>query len=152
MARKSKSILDKKLFRVVKAAEIKPEPVAVNSTLEHKVKNGESLSRIARKYRTTISSIVAANELKNTVVMAGQTVCPALRGSAKGSGDEIKDFKVVQGRSEVTRASWKMPVRGRLSDKYGWRNHPVYRKRLFHAGIDILPPRVLRSLLPVQAK
>ncbi len=133
---------DKKLFRVVKAAETRPEPAAVSTTVDHKVKNGESLSLIARKYRTTISSIVAANELKNTVVMTGQTVkVPTVKGSANGSGDEIKDFKVVQGRSEITRASWKMPVRGRLSDKYGWRNHPVYRKRLFHAGIDIAAPK-----------
>jgi murein DD-endopeptidase MepM/ murein hydrolase activator NlpD len=35
----------------------------------------------------------------------------------------------------------KMPVRGRLSDRYGWRNHPVYRKRLFHAGIDVAAPK-----------
>ncbi|MDD3145879.1 MAG: LysM peptidoglycan-binding domain-containing protein [Candidatus Riflebacteria bacterium] len=133
---------DKKLFRVVKATETAPVKTAETSNVNHKVKSGESLSLIARKYRTTISSIVAANELKNTVLMAGQTIkVPTAKGSDKSSGNEVKDYKVVQGRSAITRASWKMPVRGRLSDKYGWRNHPVYRKRLFHAGIDIAAPK-----------
>ncbi len=124
---------DKKLFRVVKAEEKKPE------LHEYKVKNGESLSLIARKYQTTIGAIVAANNMTNTVVMAGQTI--KLPGSRNVKGETVKDFKVVQGRSEITRTTWKMPVRGRLSDKYGWRNHPVYRKRLFHAGIDIAAPK-----------
>ncbi len=133
---------DKKLYRVIKADEKKPEIKTACNTLDHTVKNGESLSLIARKYRTTIGAIVAANGLKHTVVMAGQTIkVPAAKASVGSSGEEIKDYKVVQGRSEITRASWKMPVRGRLSDKYGWRNHPVYRKRLFHAGIDIAAPK-----------
>ena len=133
---------DKKLYRVIKADEKKPEIKTACNTVDHTVKNGESLSLIARKYRTTIGAIVAANGLKHTVVMAGQTIkVPSARASVNNSSDEVKDYKVVQGRSEVTRASWRMPVRGRLSDKYGWRNHPVYRKRLFHAGIDIAAPK-----------
>ncbi len=133
---------DKKLYRVIKADEKKPEIKTACNTLDHTVKNGESLSLIARKYRPTNGAIVAANGLKHTVGMAGQTIkVPAAKASVGSSGEEIKDYKVVQGRSEITRASWKMPVRGRLSDKYGWRNHPVYRKRLFHAGIDIAAPK-----------
>ncbi len=131
---------DKKLYRVVKVEETSAdkdgkENKAAAQTVEHAVKSGESLSLIARRYKTTVGAIVAANNMTNTLVMAGQTLkVPA------GSVDS-KDYKVVQSRSEVTRASWKMPVRGRLSDKYGWRKHPVYRKRLFHAGIDIAAPK-----------
>ena len=143
---------DKKLYRVVKAEEKKPEEKkaeekkpeisSVGNTFAHVVKNGESISLIARKYRTTVGAIVEANCLKNTVVMAGQTIkVPAERAGMKNTGEDVKDYKVVQGRSEITRASWRMPVRGRLSDKYGWRKHPVYRKRLFHAGIDIAAPK-----------
>lgn len=123
---------DKKLFRVVKAENARPEAAPVK-VVEHKIENGESLSLVARKYKTTVGAIVAENNMSNTVVMAGQTI--------KVPANQVRDFKVTQGRSEVTRASWKMPVRGRLSDKYGWRNHPVYRKRLFHAGIDIAAPK-----------
>jgi len=138
---------DKKLYRVIKAEEKKPEEKkpeikSAANTFAHTVKNGESISLIARKYRTTVGAIVEANCLTNTVVMAGQTIkVPAERANMQAAGEDVKDYKVVQGRSEITRASWRMPVRGRLSDQYGWRKHPVYRKRLFHAGIDIAAPK-----------
>ncbi len=121
---------NKKLYRLVKTATTEPEKKS--TVVEHKVASGESLSLIARKYQTTISAIVAENNLSNTVVMAGQTIkVPAQ-----------DNYKPVQSNSaKAVRASWKMPVRGRLSDKYGWRKHPVYRKRLFHAGIDIAAPK-----------
>lgn len=118
---------NKKLYRVVKTNVSKVE----NATkiVDHTVVRGESLSLIARKYNTTISAIVAANNMSNTVVMAGQSLKVPAQGNYKAT------------RSRAARASWRMPVRGRLSDKYGWRNHPVYRKRLFHAGIDIAAPK-----------
>lgn len=120
---------NKKLYRVVKT---KTSTVDNNSKIvDHKVRRGESLSLIARKYKTTISSIVAANNMSNTVVMAGQT----LKVPTKGN------YKVTRSSTKTTRATWRMPVRGRLSDKYGWRNHPIHRKRLFHAGIDIAAPK-----------
>ncbi|HAE40284.1 MAG TPA: hypothetical protein DCG57_16860, partial [Candidatus Riflebacteria bacterium] len=122
---------NKKLYRVVKTTEAAAEPTKQPSIVDHKVANGESLSLIARKYNTTISAIVSANNMTNTVVMAGQDIKVPTQAS----------YKVAQGNSKVTRASWKMPVRGRLSDKYGWRKHPVYRKRLFHAGIDVAAPK-----------
>jgi murein DD-endopeptidase MepM/ murein hydrolase activator NlpD len=119
---------DKKLYRVVKTEKAKADKTKVVS---HKVKSGESLSLIARKYKTTISSIVSANNMTSTVLMAGQTI--KVPTSSR--------YKITQSKSKVIRGSWKMPVRGRLSDRYGWRNHPVYRKRLFHAGIDIAAPK-----------
>lgn len=119
---------NKKLYRLVKTEKTTPEKKV--TVVSHRVKSGESLSLIARKYQTTISAIVAENNMSNTVVMAGQTLKVPTQGR----------YKVAQS-SKAVRASWKMPVRGRLSDKYGWRKHPVYRKRLFHAGIDIAAPK-----------
>ncbi|MBU1109157.1 MAG: LysM peptidoglycan-binding domain-containing protein [Candidatus Riflebacteria bacterium] len=120
---------NRKLYRVVKTEKSVEEKST--KIVNHKVESGESLSLIARKYRTTISAIVAENNMTNTVVMAGQTINVPAQAS----------YKVAQISSKAVRASWKMPVRGRLSDKYGWRKHPVYRKRLFHAGIDIAAPK-----------
>jgi len=119
---------NKKLYRLVKTETT--EPAKKSTIVEHKVRSGESLSLIARKYKTTISAIVAENNLNNTVVMAGQIIKVPATGNYKSSQN-----------SRAAIASWKMPVRGRLSDKYGWRKHPVYRKRLFHAGIDIAAPK-----------
>ena len=122
---------NKKLYRVVKTTEAAAETTKQPTIVDHKVASGESLSLIARKYNTTISAIISENNMTNTVVMAGQRIKVPAQAS----------YKVSQKVSKVTRATWKMPVRGRLSDKYGWRKHPVYRKRLFHAGIDIAAPK-----------
>lgn len=40
----------------------------------HKIKSGESLSTIARKYRTTITKIKTANGLRSNVIHAGRTL------------------------------------------------------------------------------
>jgi len=121
---------DKKLYRVVKeetAKDLKKDTTLIS----HQVKKGESLSLLARKYNTTISAIIADNNLNNSLVTAGQIL--------KIKADK-KKYVVTQTNS-ITRKMMRMPTRGRLSDRYGWRNHPVYRKRLFHAGIDIAAPK-----------
>ncbi len=134
----------KKLYRVVKAgttnstenktlsAKSKATAEPTERIVSHKVKSGESLSLIARKYRTSISSIVAENNLTSTLVKINQTLKVPTNA---------KNFRVVKTTSTRSGIKMRMPVRGRLSDKYGWRNHPVYRKRLFHAGIDVAAPR-----------
>ncbi len=116
---------------------------AATQTVNHTVKSGESLATLARQYGTSISDIVASNQLTSSNLKPGTTVrIPTAR----------KQYKVTQGTSHRTNVSTKMcsPVRGRLSDGFGWRKHPVYRRRLFHAGIDIAAPRgtPIMSALP----
>jgi murein DD-endopeptidase MepM/ murein hydrolase activator NlpD len=120
---------DKKLYRVVQAPSQKSDKEI--TIVSHKVRKGESLSVIARKYRTTIKAIITENDLESTLVKAGQTL--------KVPADK-KQYSIAKASSRSSKFM-KMPARGRLSDRYGWRNHPVYRKRLFHAGIDIAAPK-----------
>ena len=48
--------------------------------------------------------------------------------AARGSG----------GGSSVSQGSgWLWPGYGRLTSRYGWRTHPIYGDRRFHAGIDL---------------
>ena len=122
---------NKKTFRVVnsKAKKIAPKKVKL---VKHKVRKGECLSVIARRYNTTISSIVSENKLASTIVKAGQRLkVPTNK----------KKYIVTKKRSKRSTSRMRLPVRGRLSSKYGYRTHPVYHKRLFHAGIDIAAPR-----------
>jgi len=102
--------------------------------VSHTVKNGENLATIARQYRTSISDILSHNTLSNSSLKSGQQV------NVPVNKKFYRVMQVTSRRADVsTRMS--MPVRGRISDSYGWRNHPVYRKRLFHAGIDLSAPR-----------
>ncbi len=52
------------------------------ATIKHKVASGESLSRIAQKYGTTIQSIVATNTLKSTKIGVGQVLLIATAASS----------------------------------------------------------------------
>ena len=114
--------------------KVQTPAVALVQTVSHTVKNGENLASLARQYGTSISEIVANNQLSSSNLKPGTQVrIPSTR----------KQYKVTQVASHRTNVSTAMcmPVRGRLSDAYGWRKHPVYRRRLFHAGIDVAAPR-----------
>jgi len=49
-------------------------PVARRSGVTHKIKSGETLSSIARKYHTTVIKLKQANNLKSDLIRAGQTL------------------------------------------------------------------------------
>jgi murein DD-endopeptidase MepM/ murein hydrolase activator NlpD len=118
----------KKLYRVVKKSKTKNKKIKIVS---HKVRKGECLSIIARRYHSTIGAIAAENDLQSTVVKVGQKLkVPANK----------RKYRIAK-KTSYTGKFMKMPVRGRLSSRYGYRNHPVYHKRMFHAGIDIASPR-----------
>lgn len=60
-----------------KSAAFKKELAALPDSqrlkwVRHKVKNGETLGQIARRYRTTISQIKQANPIKNHLIRAGK--------------------------------------------------------------------------------
>jgi murein DD-endopeptidase MepM/ murein hydrolase activator NlpD len=117
----------KKLYRVVKNSA-KDNKVTMVS---YKVKKGDCLSLIARRHGSSISSIITENNLSSSILKVGQKLkIPA----------DKKKYKVIQQRSKA-RKTMTMPVHGRLSSRYGWRKHPIYRKKLFHAGIDLAAPK-----------
>jgi murein DD-endopeptidase MepM/ murein hydrolase activator NlpD len=120
---------NKKLYRVVS----KPITEKENQTkvVNHKIASGESLSVIAKKYNTTVGSIVAHNNLKSTVVIAGKTLKVPTNS----------DYKVTSSVATVNNGTWRRPTRGQISSPYGWRIHPIQKKRSFHAGIDIAAPK-----------
>jgi murein DD-endopeptidase MepM/ murein hydrolase activator NlpD len=118
---------NKKLYRVVSKPITDNQPKIVN----HRIASGESLSVIAKKYNTTVGSIVAHNNLKSTVVIAGKTL----------KVPTSKDFKVTSKTATLNNGSWRRPTRGQISSPYGWRIHPIQKKRSFHAGVDIAAPK-----------
>ncbi|MBR4571707.1 MAG: LysM peptidoglycan-binding domain-containing protein [Candidatus Riflebacteria bacterium] len=127
---------NQKLYRVIKKenvakADVEPETKTI---VNHKVQNGESLSIIAKKYNTTVRDIVNENNMTNTVLMTGQTI--------KVPEKKKKNYKITTVSSKNTeKYAWKAPTKGWVSSPYGWRNHPVRKKRIFHAGLDLAAPK-----------
>ncbi len=125
---------NKKLYRVVKNEKITKVVSEPKTIIEHKVQNGESLSIIAKKYNTTVRDIVNENNMTNTVVMAGQTI--------KVPEKKKKNYKITTVSSKNNeKYAWKAPTKGWVSSPYGWRDHPVRKKRIFHAGLDLAAPK-----------
>ncbi len=58
------------------------QPTTLNSaTISHKVRSGDTLSRIAKKYDTTIGGIKAANGKTSDVIRVGETLIIPVSGS-----------------------------------------------------------------------
>lgn len=96
-------------------------------SLVHKVKKGEALSIIARKYGTDVDTIKHANNLRGDKIFVGQELV-------------IRNFG-SDGPLRLKKGAFIWPVRGRISSYFGWRNHPIRSSREFHNGLDIAVPR-----------
>ncbi len=96
--------------------------------ISYKVRRGDTLEKLARRYHTTIRTIKKVNNFTNSNIIAGQII-------------KMPKLVVDLSRSSRNRSRVKKdfiwPVRGRISSNYGWRIHPVLNKRHFHGGIDI---------------
>ncbi|MBR0279411.1 MAG: M23 family metallopeptidase, partial [Synergistaceae bacterium] len=49
----------------------------------------------------------------------------------------VKQEARQRGEVAVRRSGFRWPVMGRINSPFGWRTHPVTRRRDFHTGIDI---------------
>jgi len=90
------------------------------------VRNNDSLSSIAERYRADIEAIQTANELFSDKITAGTDLfIPGAR----------LDWTLLQ---EINGDLFVWPVNGVVTSSYGWRRNPFNRnQRQFHNGIDI---------------
>ena len=75
------------------------------------------------------------------------TVSPSDVGYGQGGGDWVDDSKVLWETDESTLSTvlyredsanaMAIPVAGEITSPFGYRQHPLYGKRLFHNGVDI---------------
>lgn len=131
-----------------------PEMLKVGSTLKipnqdgilKKVAKGDTLESLAKKYDISAQAIATANNLSSTkaslkvgtqlFLPGASNLVEAYRNASNGGVLQQKSPQVAQARPEATgRFIW--PLRGRINSPFGWRVHPIMKKRWFHTGIDI---------------
>jgi len=117
----------------------------------YKVKSGETLAGIAKRYGIAADRVREANgDAALNPLTAGKEIflpgarpeaveSPASSSSSRSGASSSKSSSAkVSGSSS---RSYRWPVVGKINSPFGWRRHPVTRRRDFHTGIDIKAPR-----------
>ena len=125
------------------------------------LKAGEKIEEVAKRYRVSMNKIRLVNEgvnvsalKENDEIFLPGAKPEALRDSkpavklaevkkpepAKKSSPSktaAKPEKRQRGEVAVRASGFRWPVMGRINSPFGWRTHPITRRRDFHTGIDI---------------
>ncbi len=114
-----------------------------------KVTKGQTVAGLAKKYDASEIAIQAANGLKagDTLKIGQELFIPGAsqavaiyRSSSAGGGASGRAPSVAKAPADAAgRFSW--PVSGRINSPFGWRRHPIGKKRSFHSGLDIKASR-----------
>lgn len=111
--------------------------VPTKKGIYYQVGKGDTISRIASRYKIAGTSIIAHNRLKNGVIRPGQKIfLPDARDRRVVQDIAMKKKK---GPAQIV-ASLKnfiWPLRGKITSGFGNRKDPLYGQRQFHCGIDI---------------
>jgi len=68
------SIVGQKQQQIASLKNVNPQIARSNGTYRHRVKRGDTLGKIAGKYRTSVSKIKRANGLKSSTIRVGQSL------------------------------------------------------------------------------
>ena len=91
------------------------------------VKRGDSLWEIARTFNTDWRLIMEHNNLAGESLKVGQKLIIPWTQDTAQRRREIKFERENR---------FCYPMKSRVTSAYGWRLHPIYRRRILHAGID----------------
>ena len=114
-----------------------------------KVAKGQTVATLSKKYSVSESAIRMANGLPDGAALkVGQEIflpgasqsITAYRSSSGGGGVSKRAPSVARAPSGAA-GTFSWPASGRITSPFGWRKHPIRRRRIFHSGMDIAAPR-----------
>lgn len=106
----------------------------------YRVRKGDSLWHVHRRFGIHTACILYLNRMAETRIWPGQTLLLPEGPISPDSEDGVKSQPWI--RRLLTPKNYVLrPVPGRLTSPFGWRRHPVLKRRGFHTGIDISAPR-----------
>lgn len=115
------------------------------------IKKGDALGKIASNYGIPLDRIRKANDkdVLSPLIPGKEIFLPGARPeavsepAAKKSRSSRTSSSAKKNSVTISTSSrsYRWPVVGRINSPFGWRRHPVTRRRDFHTGIDIKAPR-----------
>lgn len=118
------------------------------------MRKGDRIELVCKRYQVDLDLVRKVNPTIDVVSLkpGNEVFLPGARPEAVAEVRvENKKVKLVpvrdKGRPQKGGRSYRWPVMGRINSPFGWRRHPVTRRRDFHTGIDIKASRgmVIRS-------
>ncbi|MDR1741836.1 MAG: LysM peptidoglycan-binding domain-containing protein [Synergistaceae bacterium] len=103
-------------------------------------KRGDTIGAVAQRYRVEVDRIKKVNPMLDlpSLVAGREIFLPDARPDAV-TEPEREPAKKAAKASAAPKSSrfYRWPVMGRINSPFGWRRHPVTRRRDFHTGLDI---------------
>jgi murein DD-endopeptidase MepM/ murein hydrolase activator NlpD len=121
----------------------------------YKFKKGDKIESVAKRYQVALDKIRKVNPTVDLVSLKAdnEIFLPGARPEAiaesyaaeKKPGPSAS--KSSSGSIQKASRSFRWPVMGKINSPFGWRRHPITRRRDFHTGLDIKASRgtVIRS-------
>lgn len=107
----------------------------IKKRAEEFAKQKGSKERIARKLRKQRAFYEKTERQLAQQSKALESQILSMESKAK-SKSKKSNKKLVKGSGRFA-----MPLKARMTSPFGWRRHPIFRKRRFHTGIDLAGPR-----------
>jgi LysM repeat protein len=95
------------------------------SGIPYTVRKGDSLSLVARKHNIAFNSLLDWNNINSSIIKPGDVLF------IPGARMNTYELRKVLG------TLFTFPTKGNITSKYGYRIHPISKKKHFHHGIDI---------------
>lgn len=122
------------------------------------LRKGEKVEDVCKRYGVNLNKLRQVNPTVDMVsIKAGEEIfLPGARPDALADGSGNDDAKKAEkGAPEPKKAARKLdipirnsgsgayrwPLMGRINSPFGWRQHPITKRRDFHTGIDIKADR-----------
>jgi len=101
--------------------------VTTANRISHVVNRGETLWELSRLYSIPLSDLIEHNDLQFRTIFPGQRL-----------SIPVRDPRTLQTLfDKEQKPAYTRPLRGRLCGYFGWRIHPILKRRLFHCGVDL---------------
>jgi murein DD-endopeptidase MepM/ murein hydrolase activator NlpD len=121
----------------------------------YRLKKGDKMGEVVKRYQVTLDKIRKVNPTTDLVALkAGDEIfLPGARPEAvaemrvASKKTEPASSNKTGGAVQKASRSFRWPVMGKINSPFGWRRHPITKRRDFHTGLDIKAGRgtVIRS-------